>query len=107
MPIVYNNKTSILSLLKFSLTETVDTLATAIGALVTRKRTISPFPSRCTSESINDRHKFVDRDRSLDPVVETDDTDNDDVTLSSSNYKGLAGIKLPKFHERDADDVNT
>ena len=57
-----------------SLTETVETLTTAIIALVTQlaeqiKRIVSPSPSRHASESINNRHDFLDRDRSLEPVI--------------------------------------
>jgi len=44
-------------------------------------------------------------------TIDSDNTDNMDdvdvnITVSPSNYKGLVGVKLPKFHRKYIDDVN-
>ena len=70
------------------------------------KCTVSSSPSHSASESqVNERRQFIDRDRSTEPVIETDDTDGDE-TIVSPNYKELVGVKLPTFRGKYTDDVN-
>ena len=56
-----------------------------------------------------ERRRFLGRDRSLEPIdIENDD--DDEATMSASvqplSYKGLSGVKLPKFHGKYTEDVN-
>jgi hypothetical protein len=114
-----------------SLTESVNSLTNAINILISQ----SPEPENLAesekpaasstipetknevhpSESpLNERRKFMDRDRSVKPENESNDENDggdgddgdDDLALSSSKYNGLTGVKLPKFYGNYTDDVN-
>jgi Retrotransposon gag protein/Zinc knuckle len=90
-----------------ALTDNVNVLTTAINILVSRP---SEPPKHTPTPATPDRRQFIGRDRSTEPTIDsndTDDADDADVnTTAASNYKGLAGVKLPKFHGKYTDDVN-
>src|SRR5947207_8001478 len=99
------------------LADLVKTLATAITTLVSHsteppKRAPSPTVSAAGSRAPQDdddvtsqlpeRRQYMDRDRSTEPPAD----DDEDTPSSAPNYKGISGVKLPKFHGEYTEDVN-
>ena len=100
------------------LADLVKTLATAITTLVSHsteplKRAPSPTVSATGSRAqptdhdddishLSERRQYIDRDRSTEPPAD----DDEDTPSSVLNYKGISGVKLPKFHGEYTEDVN-
>ena len=100
------------------LADLVKTLATAITTLVSHsteppKRTPSPaistgsrapplLPLPEHDDVTPERRQYMDRDRSTEPPAD----DDEDTPSSIPNYKGISGVKLPKFHGEYTEDVN-
>src|SRR5204863_4614088 len=98
------------------LADLVKTLATAITTLVSHsteppKRTPSPAISTGSrapqddddvTSQLRERRQYIDRDRSTEPPAD----DDEDTPSSIPNYKGISGVKLPKFHGQYTEDVN-
>src|SRR5947207_5301196 len=103
------------------LADLVKTLATAITTLVLHsterpKRTPSPAISTGSrappllpptehddvTSQLPERRQYMDRDRSTEPPAD----DDEDTPSSAPNYKGISGVKLPKFHGEYTEDVN-
>ena len=97
-------------------TETVNTLTSTISVLLSHlpewesvKHTVSPFPSHwnCISESqIDECHKSINWDRSVELTSDHDDSNSDETTLSPLNHKGVTDVRLPKFHVKYTDNVH-
>src|SRR5947207_9233595 len=103
------------------LADLVKTLATAITTLVLHsterpKRTPSPAISTGSrappllpptehddvTSQLPERRQYMDRDWSTEPPAD----DDEDTPSSAPNYKGISGVKLPKFHGEYTEDVN-
>jgi hypothetical protein len=68
-------------------------------------RSISPYSADATPPTGNRRRAFLGRDRSAEPMSFLAEDDPRSYR-PSRNSRGLAGVRLPKFHGRYTEDVD-